>query len=464
VRERLLKIKKIFQLVWPLALVFVGLVLLITANEVAYKRSQLSARELENAMQVRLALQTLVSLVNSAETGQRGYLLTGLDSYLAPYNAATAQINEVMDTVRQSVLHDRAMVEEFAGLSRAVSRKLAELEMSVTLKKSGQEVSWRAVVDSHWGKLYMSAVQEAATKLASLLDTQTQHAQIDINNTLFASRMAILVGIVLSAVSISLLFRQMRRFNRLQAEIKHRLQSERDLLEAQVLERTQRLSLLANHLETAREDERNHLARELHDELGALLTAAKLDVARLHNRMQEAAPEIKQRLDHLVQTLNAGIALKRRLIEGLRPSSLSNLGLISTLEILAKETSARTGMQINLNLQPVPMNAASELTAYRFVQESLTNICNHAAAQQVDITLQQQEGQALITVQDNGKGFNQDNIKRPSFGLEGMRQRLLAAGGTLQIQSQLGQGTQVQARLPLQEEQPQESKSAVLQA
>jgi signal transduction histidine kinase len=459
----LAKIKQIFQLIWPLTLVVAGIVLLIAANELAYKRSQQAAHDLESAMEVRLALQTLVSLVNSAETGQRGYLLTGLESYLAPYNSATTQINMVMDSVRQSILHDRAMVEDFAGLSRAVSRKLAELEMSVTLKKSGQEVSWRAVIDSHWGKLYMAAVQETATILADRLDAQTQRAQIDINNTLFASRMGILVGIILSAVSITLFFRQMRRFNQLQAHIKQRLLAERDSLESQVHERTVRLSQLANHLETTREDERNHLARELHDELGALLTAAKLDVTRLRNRLPNPAPEVTQRLDHLVQALNAGIALKRRLIEGLRPSSLSNLGLVPTLEILAKETSVRTGMQITLDLQPVPISTASELTAYRFVQESLTNICNHAAANTVHISLQRAQDHALVTVKDDGKGFDMDAIKRSSFGLEGMRQRLLAAGGTLHIQSRPGHGTQVSAQLPLQE-QSQPLEPAIVQA
>jgi hypothetical protein len=92
-----------------------------------------------------------------------------------------------------------------------------------------------------------------------------------------------------------------------------------------------------------REEERGHLARELHDELGALLTAAKLDVARLKSRLGDQPPEVGQRLQHLTETLNSGIALKRRIIEDLRPSSLSNLGLTASLEILAREFSERSG-------------------------------------------------------------------------------------------------------------------------
>ena len=105
--------------------------------------------------------------------------------------------------------------------------------------------------------------------------------------------------------------------------------------------RTAQLKELAQHLQTIREDERSRLARELHDELGALLTAAKLDVARLKSRLgSDATADAAERLAHLNETLNGGIALKRRIIEDLRPSSLSNLGLVAALEILLREFGA----------------------------------------------------------------------------------------------------------------------------
>jgi len=107
-----------------------------------------------------------------------------------------------------------------------------------------------------------------------------------------------------------------------------------------VRDRTTSLANLATYLQQVREDERGHLARELHDELGSLLTAAKLDVARLKSRLGDQAPEALQRLQHLTETLNRGIALKRRIVEDLRPSSLSNLGLLPSLEILTREFSS----------------------------------------------------------------------------------------------------------------------------
>ena len=106
--------------------------------------------------------------------------------------------------------------------------------------------------------------------------------------------------------------------------------------------RTAELTDLARHLQTVREDERGFLARELHDELGGLLTAAKLDVARLRKRLDTGQPEVAERIVHLGQTLDAGIALKRRIIEDLRPSSLANLGLQRALEILCEEFAQRS--------------------------------------------------------------------------------------------------------------------------
>ena len=107
------------------------------------------------------------------------------------------------------------------------------------------------------------------------------------------------------------------------------------------------LKELAQHLQTIREDERSHLARELHDELGALLTAAKLDVARLKSRLASTGTaDAAERLAHLNETLNGGIALKRRIIEDLRPSSLSNLGLVAALEIQLREFAARSEIKV----------------------------------------------------------------------------------------------------------------------
>ncbi|MEP6792108.1 MAG: sensor histidine kinase, partial [Ramlibacter sp.] len=226
------------------------------------------------------------------------------------------------------------------------------------------------------------------------------------------------------------------------------LQQERDLLERQVRERTATLAELATHLQLVREEERGHLARELHDELGALLTAAKLDVARLKSRLGVPAPEVGQRLVHLTETLNSGIALKRRIIEDLRPSSLSNLGLTASLEILAREFSERSGIEVATSLDAVELDESRQLTVYRLIQESLTNVGKYAQAKQVDISVRNYDAHLEVDVKDDGEGFDVAKVRPSTHGLAGMRHRVEAAGGRLNVSSSPGQGTRISAVMP----------------
>ena len=225
--------------------------------------------------------------------------------------------------------------------------------------------------------------------------------------------------------------------------------ADNERLEAEVAERTTQLTELTYHLQMAREDERARLARDLHDELGALLTAAKLDVARLRPGLQQSAPALLPRVEHLVQTLNSGIALKRRIIEDLRPSSLDNLGLLPALEILCSEFADRLQVRMTTRFAPVAMSPAADLTAFRLVQESLSNIAKHAQAGQVTVDVGVEGGMAVIRVVDDGIGFDPARLALGSHGLVGMRYRVQAEGGQLHIHTAPGAGTRVQALLPL---------------
>ena len=169
------------------------------------------------------------------------------------------------------------------------------------------------------------------------------------------------------------------------------------------------LKELAQHLQTIREDERSHLARELHDELGALLTAAKLDVARLKSRLgSTVTADATERLAHLNEPLNGGIALKRRIIEDLRPSSLSNLGLVAALEIQLREFGARSEITVVDELEHVELAPAAQLTVYRLVQDALTNTVKYPTATAVPAQRTPVEGGAA-------------RRGRPASGLHGAR-------------------------------------------
>jgi signal transduction histidine kinase len=159
-------------------------------------------------------------------------------------------------------------------------------------------------------------------------------------------------------------------------------------------------------------------------------------------------PRAGARGAHLVGTLNTVIALKRRIVEDLRPSALSNLGLVATLEILAREFAERSGVAVHCELVPVPLDAAAELVVYRLVQEAITNISKYARAGQVWVSLHLRDGQVEVLVRDDGVGF--DPAARPgsAYGLLGMRFRVEAERGSLALVSAPGRGTLIQVRLP----------------
>lgn len=207
------------------------------------------------------------------------------------------------------------------------------------------------------------------------------------------------------------------------------------------------------HLLDAREDERSHLARELHDELGALLTAAKLDAARLGSQLGGHMPEARERLARLVRTLDLGIALKRRIVEDLRPSALAQLGLVATLEILVGEFAGRAGLAVGSDLAPVTLDAEGELVVYRLVQEATTNIARHARAHRVSLVLREVPGdggrEVLLRIGDDGIGFDAGRPTFSAHGLAGMRWRVQSRGGRMRVQSRPDDGTTIEVWLPV---------------
>ena len=220
------------------------------------------------------------------------------------------------------------------------------------------------------------------------------------------------------------------------------------VLEESVRARTDELTALTRHLQTAQEEDRHRLALLLHDELGAVFTTAKMDGVRLKARMNGQPLATLERLQHLLDTLDNGIALKRRLIEELRPSALTNLGLVEALRILINDFARRKRFSITAKFDEMKLTPTVQLVAYRLIQEALTNVDKHASARCVEVTLKAADAQqALVSVSDDGNGFDVDLARPKAHGLTGLRYRIAAEGGHLRIASS-PQGTQVSATLP----------------
>lgn len=388
----------------------------------------------------------LRELLTTAETAQRGFLLTGRDDYLAPVHLAERELPAVLKRLRGQY-ESSEWAALVAHASSRANEKLSELELVIKLYRDGNVPAWQGLVESDIGREKMQAVRDAVAQLDRHELDQIALEREAVYRSLRYGRIGVHGLTVISLLGLAIFLRRNEALHKARREHADELAQERDRLDGEVARRTAELTELARHLQTVREDERAHLARELHDELGALLTAAKLDVARIR-RMTKTAPDIDERLKHMSALLDQGIALKRRIIEDLRPSALSNLGLTAALEILTQEFAQRSGLQITAELSEAPTEEGDRLALYRLVQEALTNVLRHAKARTVRVSLGEADGWLQLQIRDDGQGFNPDAVGAGHHGLLGMRYRIESLGGTLQLLSTPGRGTLVLARLP----------------
>jgi signal transduction histidine kinase len=209
-------------------------------------------------------------------------------------------------------------------------------------------------------------------------------------------------------------------------------------------------SLLTEHLERAREEERARISRELHDELGQELTALNLALSLTQQRFQREPQSIAANLTELTALVARTQSTTRNLVSELRPRMLDELGLGHAIEWLMRQTEERTGVVCTLSsgdLSTLPSNLAS--VAFRIVQEALTNVARHAQAKNVSISIIANGNTLELAVSDDGIGMPRP-VPRRGFGIIGIRERANALGGTISIESRSGGGTTLRAQLPIE--------------
>ncbi len=423
-------------------------VAMVFISEGTYWQSMTALSRLADVNANYANLQVLAQGVVDAESGQRGYLITARQEYLLPYRRAQRDIEVSLAHLHAAYSDEPQSMALLTPLRGLVEAKLAELAQTIELHDQGRGNAANQLVLSDIGKQKMGAIRAVVARLLEDTVSDRLEQRRALAQALLLSRvgLAALTGICLLALFVYL--RQATAFKRHELSLKRGVQAQRDRLEIEVAQRTAELVELTHHLQTAREDERQRLARNLHDDLGALLTSAKLDAARIKSRLGPNAPEALERLLHLVDTLNAGIALGRRIIEDLHPSTLTHLGLVATLEILAREFEQRGTERVHCELAQVRLGRSAELAVYRAVQEALTNISKYAQAKQVWLSLGAVAGQVEVSVRDDGVGFDTARAPGASYGLLGMRYRVEAEGGRLSVRSAVGEGAVLSVRLP----------------
>jgi len=214
-------------------------------------------------------------------------------------------------------------------------------------------------------------------------------------------------------------------------------------------ESEEKLRRLAAHLISVREEERAHIAREIHDELGQVLTGIKMEVGWLAKRLKE--PALLEKTDSMGKLIDSTVQTVRKIATGLRPEMLDDMGLVAAVGWQAKEFQKRTGIRCRAKLPPESkFDIDISTTAFRIFQEILTNVARHSRATRVDIDLQVTDEALTLEVTDNGVGIAEGvQNGRKSLGLLGMQERAMLFGGTVSVTGQPGQGTRVSVIIPM---------------
>ncbi len=228
--------------------------------------------------------------------------------------------------------------------------------------------------------------------------------------------------------------------------------TERIEAERQLRESFREIRQLTDHIQNIREEERAHIAREIHDELGQQLTVLKMDVSWLNKRIGISDEAVKEKLRNLAEMLDGTVRTVRRISSELRPSLLDDLGLVAAMDWHLREFGKRFGVKTEFR-EPendILLSDTVKTGLFRIFQESLTNVARHADAKKVKVSLEHKKDQFVLSIEDNGKGFDKlKNRGKKTLGILGMKERTAMMGGTYETESVPGSGTVVIVSVPL---------------
>jgi signal transduction histidine kinase len=413
---------------WP---VLACITLVIVAFFVTEARRSDTGDLVRSTYQEQFFLADLTELLNAsyeAESAQRGFIITGYEAYLAPFDAAVQRAQEKIAALKQHRLGlSGGELSELDFIEERFTKKLEEMTSTIAMRRSGKLGTALSVLNSDAGLTYMREIREAADRLRDQRQAQLASAIRKWNDSVLANTLvsaAMTLFTLATIVMVGLL---------LSREISRRAWIATEL-DRQVRERTAELAELSTQLLRVGETEKAALSRELHDELGGLLVAMKLDLAAL-KKLLPSGDGGATRAQRLEASIDAGIDLKRRVIESLRPTLLDNLGLFAALGWLASEAGAKSGVEIQFDAprSEPQLPADVSIAIFRVVQETLTNMLRHAKATRATIMITMLAGGVDILIHDNGVGLPADALKRSgSHGLKQMRFRMAAVGGNIQ--------------------------------
>jgi len=227
--------------------------------------------------------------------------------------------------------------------------------------------------------------------------------------------------------------------------------TDRKEAEKEILKMNAQLRELTSHLQNIREEERKRIAREIHDELGQQLTGIKMDLAMIRQNTVKPHAISEESISEVMNMVDDAIKTVRKISSELRPSVIDDLGLIAAMNWQCHEFEKRYNIPCSFTstMNEFPFEKDLVTGIFRIYQESLTNIARHSKASEISATLTVEEKSIMLSIRDNGVGFNPNNMEKKTLGIIGMKERAIMLGGALNIDSEVGKGTKIIVRIPM---------------
>jgi signal transduction histidine kinase len=416
------------------------------------ERLQEASERLQKSALRELVIDELQNSLSRSVATQRNFLLTGDQKYLAGYDKHIAEVEPRLERLRVAYAGSDADLADVRNLHVLIGKRLADLSMIIALQKAEGTPAAIALVKTSVGSDTGDAINDTLEQLRDRESLEHDAAEAHWSKSLTLSRWvtaaATIFNMLLVGVAARLVYMDMRR-RTLQTE---QLRDQKLQLEREAEERNRELVELSTHLQSVAEREKASLARELHDELGGLLVGARMDISWAEQHLADGDADIRMRLHRVQQNLSAGVDLKRRIIEELRPTLLDNVGLFAALRWQLKETCGNAGLKcVEIYPDEEPkLSSEASIALFRIAQEAFTNILKHAGAKSVEIALDMDEDAIVMRISDDGKGIPAGRLTATgSHGMASMRHRVRALGGLLDVRGAASGGTILLVRIPV---------------
>jgi signal transduction histidine kinase len=402
--------------------------------------------------EIKRSLSSFQAVIATAESGQRGYLLTGQTDYLQPYYRAMRSWRSEIDRLRNLTGDNPQRQRDLVELERWTAAAISRLEQTIQHTPQPGPSGSPDVAGTDRATETMDRVRGIVEAMLAEEDARIDALGREVLRGMWVTvGVALLTTIVTVAVLIGL-NKLLQRYVWARAKAEQALVDANQHLNLLVEQRTAELTELSQHLIRVSEEEKASLARELHDTLGSNLTAINMDLNWIQRRMPEQARDVRERMQRVLQLLADTVELKHAVIEGLRPSHLDNLGLAFAMRSHCREFSRRTGLpcEVDVHEDFDDLDPASAIAFYRIAQEALTNITKHAEASRVQMTLLREDQGVRLRIVDDGRGVAEGALAKPkSHGVVGMRERMRQLGGTFSVSRGAGgKGTVIEAYMP----------------